>query len=222
MKLFEVLGPVMIGPSSSHTAGAVKIGYVARKLLGETPVQANILLHGSFAATGSGHGTDRAVVAGLLGYKPDDARIPDSLTEAKHAGLSFRITQGTIRGAHPNTVRLNLIGKNGNALEVIGSSLGGGRIRICEIDGIRTDFSGEYNTIIVHNTDTPGHVSHVTTILAQKNVNIASMQLYRNTRGGYAVMIIECDDVIPDDMVAWLNGLDGIIKITSYNAEKDV
>lgn len=105
---------------------------------------------------------------------------------------------------------------------MIGSSVGGGRIRICEIDGIRTDFSGEYNTIIVHNTDTPGHVAQVTTVLAQKNVNIAAMQLYRNTKGGYAVMILECDDRIPPDMVRWLSGLDGILKITSYNAEENV
>lgn len=222
MNLFEVLGPVMIGPSSSHTAGAVKIGYVTRKLLGEKPIEAKIVLHGSFDATGAGHGTDRALVAGLLGWKPDDERIPDSFSEAKHAGLSFQITHETIRGAHPNTAKLFLVGENGNTLEVVGASIGGGRIRICEIDGIRTDFSGEYNTIIVHNTDTPGHVSQVTTVLAQKNVNIASMQLYRNTRGGYAVMIIECDDAIPENMLAWLKDLDGIIKITSYNAEEDL
>lgn len=111
MNLFDVLGPVMIGPSSSHTAGAVRIGYVTRKLLGERPVQADILLHGSFAATGSGHGTDRAVVAGLLGYQPDDLRIPDSFSQAEAAGLQFEIAYGTIRGAHPNTVKLHVIGK---------------------------------------------------------------------------------------------------------------
>lgn len=222
MHIFDVLGPVMIGPSSSHTAGAVKIGYVTRKLLGEAPVQANILLHGSFADTGSGHGTDRAVVAGLLGCKPDDPQIPSSFETAKKAGFSFQITRGTLRGAHPNTVKIEVVGEHGSQLEVIGSSVGGGRIRICEIDGIRTDFSGEYNTIIVHNTDTPGHVAQVTTVLAQKNVNIAAMQLYRNTKGGYAVMILECDDRIPPDMVRWLSGLDGILKITSYNAEEDV
>lgn len=222
MHIFDVLGPVMIGPSSSHTAGAVKIGYVTRKLLGEAPVQANILLHGSFADTGSGHGTDRAVVAGLLGCKPDDPQISSSFKAAKKAGFSFQITRGTLRGAHPNTVKIEVVGEHGSQLEVIGSSVGGGRIRICEIDGIRTDFSGEYNTIIVHNTDTPGHVAQVTTVLAQKNVNIAAMQLYRNTKGGYAVMILECDDRIPPDMVRWLSGLDGILKITSYNAEEDV
>ena len=129
MHIFDVLGPVMIGPSSSHTAGAVKIGYVTRKLLGEAPVQANILLHGSFADTGSGHGTDRAVVAGLLGCKPDDPQIPSSFEAAKKAGFSFQITRGTLRGAHPNTVKIEVVGEHGSQLEVIGSSIGGGRIR---------------------------------------------------------------------------------------------
>ena len=149
-------------------------------------------------------------------------KLFDSFEAAKKAGFSFQITRGTLRGAHPNTVKIEVVGEHGSQLEVIGSSVGGGRIRICEIDGIRTDFSGEYNTIIVHNTDTPGHVAQVTTVLAQKNVNIAAMQLYRNTKGGYAVMILECDDRIPPDMVRWLSGLDGILKITSYNAEEDV
>ena len=120
MHIFDVLGPVMIGPSSSHTAGAVKIGYVTRKLLGEAPVQANILLHGSFADTGSGHGTDRAVVAGLLGCKPDDPQIPSSFEAAKKAGFSFQITRGTLRGAHPNTVKIEVVGEHGSQLEVIG------------------------------------------------------------------------------------------------------
>ena len=167
MHIFDIIGPVMIGPSSSHTAGAAKIGYVTRKLLGERPVQAEILLHGSFSATGSGHGTDRAIVAGLLGYKPDDERLPNSFAEAEKVGLSFQLTHGVIRNAHPNTAKIHAIGENGNELEVVGASIGGGRIKICEIDGICTNFSGEYNTIIVHNMDTPGHVAQVTSSLAQ-------------------------------------------------------
>ena len=146
MHIFDIIGPVMIGPSSSHTAGAAKIGYVTRKLLGERPVQAEILLHGSFSATGSGHGTDRAIVAGLLGYKPDDERLPNSFAEAEKAGLSFQLTHGVIRNAHPNTAKIHAIGENGNELEVVGASIGGGRIKICEIDGICTNFSGEYRT----------------------------------------------------------------------------
>ena len=214
MHIFDIIGPVMIGPSSSHTAGAAKIGYVTRKLLGERPVQAEILLHGSFSATGSGHGTERAIVAGLLGYKPDDERLPNSFAEAEKAGLSFQLTHGVIRNAHPNTAKIHVIGENGNELEVVGSSIGGGRIKICEIDGICTNFSGEYNTIIVHNTDTPGHVAQVTTTLAQKNVNIATMQLYRSSKGGKAVMVVECDQEVPQEGIRWLERVEGVLKVT--------
>ena len=223
MKLFDTLGPVMVGPSSSHTAGAVKIGYITRKLLGNSPVHADITLYGSFAATGAGHGTDRALIAGLLGMKPDDIRVPDSFSLAKQSGLDFCFAlESAKRGNHPNTAKLIVTDLSGNTLEVVGASVGGGRVRICEIDGIRTDFSGDYHTIIDHNTDTPGHVAQVTTVLAQKNINIASMQLYRNVKGGYAVMILECDDKIPENMLSWLKDLDGILKITSYNREEDI
>lgn len=183
MRLFDVLGPVMTGPSSSHTAGAVRIGSTARRLLGEQPAEAEILLYGSFAATGRGHGTDRALVAGLLGMQPDDDRIPHSFSIAKEAGLHFKIGTTNLRGAHPNTAVLRLTGASGRKLEVVGASIGGGRINICQIDGITTNFGGDHNTLIVHNQDTPGHVAAVTTCLSQHGVNIATMQLYRSTAG---------------------------------------
>lgn len=215
MRLFDVLGPVMTGPSSSHTAGAVRIGLTARKLLGEPPVQAEILLHGSFAATGRGHGTDRALVAGLLGMQPDDARIPDSFSLAKQAGLS--VTMGTVnlRGAHPNTALLHLMSATGRKLEVMGASIGGGRINICQIDGITTNFGGDYNTLIVHNLDTPGHVAAVTGCLSDHGINIATMQLYRSAAGGYAVMVLECDQQVPEECIATLRAQSGIVKVTS-------
>ena len=190
MRLFDVLGPVMTGPSSSHTAGAVRIGSTARRLLGEQPAEAEILLYGSFAATGRGHGTDRALVAGLLGMQPDDDRIPHSFSIAKEAGLHFKIGTTNLRGAHPNTAVLRLTGASGRKLEVVGASIGGGRINICQIDGITTNFGGDHNTLIVHNQDTPGHVAAVTTCLSQHGVNIATMQLYRSTAGGYAGMVL--------------------------------
>ena len=161
MRLFDVLGPVMTGPSSSHTAGAVRIGSTARRLLGEQPAQAEILLYGSFAATGRGHGTDRALVAGLLGMQPDDDRIPNSFALAKASGLHYKIGSINLRGAHPNTAVLRLVGVSGRKLEVVGASIGGGRINICQIDGITTNFGGDHNTLIVHNQDTPGHVATV-------------------------------------------------------------
>ena len=144
MRLFDVLGPVMTGPSSSHTAGAVRIGSTARRLLGEVPAEAEILLYGSFAATGRGHGTDRALVAGLLGMQPDDDRIPHSFALAKEAGLHFKIGTTNLRGAHPNTAVLRLTGVSGRKLEVVGASIGGGRINICQIDGITTNFGGDH------------------------------------------------------------------------------
>ena len=150
MRLFDVLGPVMTGPSSSHTAGAVRIGSTARRLLGEQPAEAEILLYGSFAATGRGHGTDRALVAGLLAMQPDDDRIPNSFAIAKEIGLHFHIGTINLRGAHPNTAVLRLTGASGRKLEVVGASIGGGRINICQIDGITTNFGGDHNTLIVH------------------------------------------------------------------------
>ena len=217
MRLFDVLGPVMTGPSSSHTAGAVRIGLTARKLLGEPPAEAEILLHGSFAATGRGHGTDRALVAGLLGMQPDDEAIPRSFALARAAGLRFSIGSVVLRGAHPNTALLRLAGPSGRKLEVMGASIGGGRINICQIDGITTNFGADHDTLIVHNLDTPGHVAAVTGCLSAREINIATMQLYHSTAGGYAVMVLECDQPLPDTLVAEVRALPGIVKVTSLN-----
>jgi len=221
MNIFEILGPVMIGPSSSHTAGAVRIGYSAYKLLGETPQTAEILLHGSFAATGIGHGTDKAIVAGLLGMKPDDARIPDSLELAREKEMSVSIGKTALGDVHPNSALLRLTGRSGRTLEIVSSSLGGGRIMICQIDGLDANFTGDYPTLIVHNLDQPGHVAEVTSMLAHKSVNIATMQLYRDTRGGYAVMVIETDQPVPKDSVKWLKKLEGVIKVTYLNLDEE-
>lgn len=142
MNIFEILGPVMVGPSSSHTAGAVRIGYVCRKLMGEKIVTADIELYGSFLLTGKGHGTPQAIVAGLLGMTPDDARIPDSFEIAKTQGLKFTIGEAKLKEAHPNSVLLKLTGESGKELEVIGESLGGSIINIAQIDGLPANISG--------------------------------------------------------------------------------
>ena len=219
MNIFDILGPVMVGPSSSHTAGAVRIGYVARKLLQESPIKANIFFYGSFATTGIGHGTDKAVIAGLLGMQPDDIRIPDSFAYAAKENLSYEFDQIELRDAHPNTVLLELTGAKGRKLQVQASSLGGGRIMINKLDGIEVNFTAEKPTLIVHNQDQPGHVAEVTSMLAHKCVNIATMQLYRDKRGGYAVMVIETDQDIPAQALLWLEHLEGIIKVTYINLE---
>jgi len=222
MNIFDILGPVMVGPSSSHTAGAVRIGSVTRKLLAEEPQKAEIFLHGSFALTGEGHGTDKAIVAGLLGMLPDNMNIPKSFEIAKKAGMDFAINTIELRNAHPNSALIKVTGEKGRELEVVASSLGGGRIEICQIDGIDTNFGGDYNTLIVHNVDQPGHIAEITSMLSHKSVNIASMHLSRDIRGGYAVMVIECDQQIPDIALSWLTNLEGIIKVTYYNKDEEV
>lgn len=219
MNIFDILGPIMVGPSSSHTAGAVKIGLIAARLLSSKPSNAKIYLHGSFAATGQGHGTDRAIVAGLLGMKPDDMLIPKSFEVAKERNMDFEISDIVIKDAHPNTVLLQLTGEDGRELEVQASSLGGGRIMVNKLDGIDVNFTGDNPTLIVHNIDQPGHVAEVTSTLSHKSVNIATMQLYRDKRGGYAVMVVETDQPIPKDSIQWLEHLEGIIKVTYVNIE---
>ena len=210
MNLYDIIGPVMVGPSSSHTAGAVKIGYVSRKLMAQPIVKAQILLYGSFLATGKGHGTQIAIVAGLLGMKTDDCRIPDSFRLAKETGMEISFGEAELKDAHPNSAQLILTGADGRQLEIVGESIGGSRINIASIDGLSANFSGDYPTLIVHNLDQPGHVAEVTSMLSHKSVNIATMQLYRAGRGGHAVMVIECDQEVPKESIQWLAHLEGI------------
>jgi L-serine dehydratase len=217
MSIFDILGPVMVGPSSSHTAGAVRIGLMARLLLKERPVYADIGFCGSFAATYLGHGTDRAITAGLLGMQPDDIRIPSSLLFAHEMGLKIFFSKLDLQDAHPNTVVLTLLGAAGKRIVVQASSIGGGRIMINKIDGIDVNFNAEMPTLIVHNSDQPGHVAHVTTLLYKNKINIATMQLYRNERGGYAVMVLETDQCIPPLIVDKIQKLEGVIKVTYIN-----
>lgn len=216
MDLFDIVGPIMVGPSSSHTAGAVRIGYAAGKLLGEPVRKAEILLYGSFLATGEGHGTKKALVAGLLGMKPDDYRISDSYEIAEKNNIDISFGEAKLENAHPNTVILRLVGTGNKNIEVQSSSIGGSRIKIDKIDGISTNFSGENPTLIVHNLDQPGHVSEVTSMLAHKSVNIAAMQLYRSARGQNAVMVLECDQPIPSDGLVWLEHMEGVLKVTYF------
>ena len=220
MRLFDVLGPVMIGPSSSHTAGAAKIGYTAQKLLGDLPVEADIGLYGSFATTGKGHGTDRALVAGLLGLRPDDPRLPDSFALAQQQGMKFRIHPVELRSGHPNTAVLTLKSRTGRVLSMKAASVGGGRIRVTEIDGVPADFGGDSNTLIIHNEGTPGCIAEVTASLAMRRINIASMQVFRAGTGSYAVMVLECDSHIPHSLVQQLAVMPGILKVTCLNVDE--
>ena len=214
MRLFDVLGPVMIGPSSSHTAGAAKIGYTAQKLLGDLPVEADIGLYGSFATTGKGHGTDRALVAGLLGLRPDDPRLPDSFALAQQQGMKFRIHPVELRSGHPNTAVLTLKSRTGRVLSMTAAAV------VTEIDGVPADFGGDSNTLIIHNEDTPGCIAEVTASLAMRRINIASMQVFRAGTGSYAVMVLECDSHIPHPLVQQLAVMPGILKVTCLNVDE--
>lgn len=214
MTLFDIMGPVMVGPSSSHTAGAVRIGSIARKLLGSQPVGAELLLHGSFAATGKGHGTDRALVAGLLGMAPDDPRIPQSFALAEQQGMALQFSHTVIRSAHPNSVILKVLNADGTQLAVQAASLGGGRVRVDAVDGLEASFTGEYPTLIIRNHDLPGQVAEVANILSRRNVNIAAMKLHRDMRGGLEIMVIESDQPIWQAAIDELRTCAGIVSVT--------
>ena len=220
MNIFDIMGPIMVGPSSSHTAGAARIGYLTRKLLGAEPRRAELLLHGSFAATGAGHGTDRALVAGLLGMRPDDARLPRSFELARAAGMEVVLGRAVLRGVHPNSVLLKVEDASGGRLEVTASSLGGGRVQVCAIDGLEARFTGEMPTLIIRNQDRPGMVAEVSAILSRRRVNIAAMQLYRNMRGGLAVMVIESDQPIWAAAAEELRACPGIQRVTYLDMEE--
>lgn len=210
MDVFDIIGPVMVGPSSSHTAGAVRIGRVARVILGEPVIEVDIVFRGSFAKTYKGHGTDRAVIGGLLGMGTDDPRIKNSLAIAQSQGMKFSFDTADLGDVHPNTTLIRAYGIDGKKIEVMGSSIGGGSIIIKKLNGLDVDFTGDLNTIIVFHKDAPGAVASVTNLLAGKRINIAQMKVFRSRRGGDAVMVIDVDDEPTKDVVDSISTLSSI------------
>ena len=205
ISVFDVLGPNMIGPSSSHTAGAAIIAYLAQKMIAPPLRRADFRLYGSFAKTYRGHGTDRALVGGILGFSADDERIRDSFALAKQQGLEFRfIPDETETDVHPNTVEIRMENAAGRVMTVRGESLGGGKVRIVGINGGKVDFTGEYNALIVVQRDKPGVVAHITKILSDRDVNIAFMRLFREQKGHTAYTIVESDQRLPEGVDALL------------------
>jgi L-serine dehydratase len=194
VSLLDIIGPVMVGPSSSHTAGACRLGLLARCLVGGTPQQARIELHGSFARTGEGHGTDKAIAGGLMGFRPDDERLRDALEIAQGEGLDYVFEKTTLGDdAHPNTARITVERGERHAV-MTGASLGAGRILVTEINGYAVEVSGTYHTIVLIAEDVKGSVAAIATILAEHGINIANLRLTRKQRGGDAFMVIEVDD----------------------------
>ena len=199
ISVFDVLGPNMIGPSSSHTAGAALIAHLAHKLIPAPLKRVDFILYGSFASTYQGHGTDRALLGGILGFSPDDLNIRDSFSIARQRGLEFTFTPNhNETDVHPNTVDIRMENAMGQVMTVRGESLGGGKVRIVDINGVRVDFTGEYAAVIAIHQDKPGVVGHITKVLSDRGVNVAFMRLSREAKGDTAYSIIESDGSLPE------------------------
>lgn len=203
---FDVLGPNMIGPSSSHTAGAVAIGLLAQKMINKPIISVEFTLYGSFAKTYQGHGTDRALLGGIMGFQTDDERIRDSFTIARERGLAFSfIPNLTETDTHPNTVDIRMENDRHEVMTVRGESLGGGKVRIVRINQVEVDFTGEYSAVIVVHKDRPGVIAHITKCLTDCNVNIAFLKLFREDKGATAYSIIESDEKLPQKVIDEIN-----------------
>lgn len=199
LSIFDVIGPNMIGPSSSHTAGAVSIALMARKMFPEPIQKVTFTLYGSFAKTYRGHGTDRALLGGILGFATYDERIRDAFAYAKEFQVEYEfIIDDQTQTNHPNTADIDILGVNGHTLSVRGESIGGGKMKIVRIDNIDVEFTGEYSTLIVHQQDKPGVVAHITQALSEYEVNIAFMRLFRENKGANAYTMVESDQPIPE------------------------
>lgn len=222
MDLFDVIGPVMIGPSSSHTAGAARIGKITRMLLGSDPRRARIGLHGSFQKTYLGHGTDKALVGGLLGMDVDDLRLRSSLELAKAQGLEYSFYNANLRGAHPNTVVLDVDGQDGRSICVQAASVGGGEIVVQSIDGLEAGFSGHENTLVLTHHDTPGMIAAIGGTVAGSALNIATMRVFRRSAGGEAMVALELDGDASQELLRRLEALEGVYHVAYIAARKEV
>lgn len=208
--VFDLIGPIMVGPSSSHTAGAVRLGAMARKICGGEPQKAEITLHGSFAETGKGHGTNLALVGGILGMTTDEEDIPKAFEIAQEKGLEFNFSSGDLGDVHPNTVQITLTNDLGVKVRIIGSSIGGGRILIREINEFDVSIMGDYHTLVVIQNDLPGVVAQVTSLIAATQINIAQMRVSREKRGAKALMVIEMDQEIDSPVLELIKKLPAV------------
>lgn len=214
MNVFDIIGPVMIGPSSSHTAGAARIGRITRMLLGEKVKSAHIRFHGSFAKTWEGHGADRAVIGGLLGLTVDDARLRCSRKLAEEAGMEYDISAIQLRDAHPNTVIIEATGVSGKEIRVQAASVGGGSVRVQYLNGMEVGFSGSHTTLVIQHRDMPGAIAKVSRLLAASRTNIATMRVFREEAGGRAVMALELDSVPEEAHIEALRNVPGFDSVT--------
>ncbi len=216
--IFDIIGPIMIGPSSSHTAGAVRIGKYTYSILGERPVKARIGFSGSFAKTYLGHGTDKAIIAGILGMDTDDNRICNSLEIAKEEGLEYTFETMELDGVHPNTVDLELEGESGRNVYIRGSSVGGGNILINKINSADVLISGKSAALIITHLDIPGMVAKVSNILGDSGININKFSLSREEKGGTAIMTIEIDGGVEPSIQQIIQDVPNVISVSILNA----
>ena len=201
ISVFDVIGPNMVGPSSSHTAGACAIACLAQKMNNGSLKNVTFTLYGSFAKTYRGHGTDRALLGGIMGFSTDDIRIRDSFSIAHKQGIEFSfLPNETDTDVHPNTVDIRMENADGRVMSVRGESTGGGKVRITRINQVQVDFTGEYNAVIIIQQDKPGVAAHITKCLGDQNVNIAFMRIFRESKGETAYTIVESDGELPDDI----------------------
>ncbi|SHH29194.1 L-serine ammonia-lyase, iron-sulfur-dependent subunit beta [Clostridium grantii] len=215
--LFDIVGPIMIGPSSSHTAGAARLGKIASIIAGEGIEKVDFYLHGSFGKTYKGHGTDKALVAGILGMEPWDDDLKESFNLANKKGLIYNFIEEDLGDVHPNTVKFNILKKDGKIFEVIGSSVGGGNIKIISVDGLNVDITGDYPTIIINHIDNPGVISKVTALLYNDHINIAFLKVFRAGRGSKATMIIETDSNVSQQLIENIQNTKDILSVKYIN-----
>lgn len=213
ISLLDIVGPVMVGPSSSHTAGACRLARVARALLEEEPVEARFELHSAFAKTMRGHGTDRALVAGALGMEVDDPRLKDALEMAATRGFPYKLKPKNMGSdAHPNSVAIHLKGKT-RAISILGASIGGGMIEIREVDGFPVSLSAKDPCLLLFYDDRPGVVMRASEIIGRRGINIASMEVLRRGKGELAFMRIDLDAPLPPEDVASMKQMPGIRRV---------
>lgn len=210
--VFEIIGPIMVGPSSSHTAGAARIGKTARNIFGRQPSKAEITLYGSFAQTYRGHGTDIALVGGILDLNADDENIVDSIKLAKYKDVDIVLNVTEEELDHPNTARIRLSDANGT-LDVVGVSLGGGKISITKIEGFKISLSGESPTLLVFHHDRYGAIAKVAKVLANNEINIGHMEVARKSKGDQALMVIECDHDISEETIQEVKEIDPVYQV---------
>lgn len=208
----------MVGPSSSHTAGAARLGNIARHICGEEPVQVDFYLHGSFARTWKGHGTGKALLGGIMGMEPADDRIADSFHLATEAGLQYRFHTTDLGEVHPNSVKIVMQTADGRIWEMLGSSIGGGKVTVSSINNMEIEFSGDYPTIITFHRDQSGAVAQVSKIISYYNINIAFLKVFRSSRGSDASMVIECDQEAKPDLLDEIRALQVIKEVMFINA----